>query len=81
MRRGTIQAHALGADGTGMSIPEIASAQSNAQVKSDVNIGVLKKVLKQQEAQGRAAVKLIDSTGVSRGANEPGKGRGVDRTA
>ena len=64
-----------------MSISEIATSQQAAQVKSDVHIGVLKKMLNQQQQQGEAAVKLIDSTGVARGAFEPGKGRGVDVTA
>ena len=63
-----------------MNIVEVATAQKAEQVKSDVNVGVLKKMLNQQEQQGRAAVKLIDSSNV-RGAPEPGKGRGVDVTA
>lgn len=64
-----------------MELAEIATAQKAQQVKSDVNVGMLKKMLNQQEQQGEAAVKLIASSSIGRGAPEPGKGRGVDVTA
>ena len=69
------------ADGSAMGIPEFAAAQKTAEVKSDMHVGVLKKLMNQQELQGQAAVKLINSTGVARGAAEPGKGRSVDVSA
>jgi len=64
-----------------MNIAEYASAQATSQVRGDVGVGVLAKMLNQQELEGQAAQKLIANAAVATRPAEPGKGGIVDVTA
>ena len=56
-----------------------ASGVSTAQVQNAQDIAVLKKAMDVQKLEGRASVALIETAGqVGQGANEPGKGHGID---
>jgi len=66
------------ADGSRMNLVEYASAQKAQTVRTDMNIGVLAKLQNQQKQEGRAAVSLIESSGLRPGASEPGKGARLD---
>lgn len=68
-------------DGFDMSIAEYATAQQASQVRGDVQVGVLAKMLNQQKMEGQAAQKLIASAAVAQRPQEPGKGGQVDVTA
>ncbi|MCK5942822.1 MAG: hypothetical protein KAI24_12675 [Planctomycetes bacterium] len=64
-----------------MELSELATAQKAQAFRYDLDIGVLKKLQNQQQAEGEAAVSLIESSASAQGAPEPGKGRLVDARA
>ena len=61
-----------------MDLAAYSSNQKAENIRSDVHIGVLAKLQNQQKQEGRAAVSLIESSGLRPGAAEPGKGARLD---
>ena len=61
-----------------MDLAAYASAHEAENIRTDVNIGVLAKLQSQQKQEGRAAVSLIEGSGLRQGAPEPGKGARLD---
>ncbi|MBM4063386.1 MAG: hypothetical protein FJ265_20145 [Planctomycetes bacterium] len=68
-----------------MAADATTSGLTGMLVVQNANIALLAKLLQQQQAAGRLAVRMIDACAVDppppRGAAEPGKGTLVDVTA